>query len=140
MPAPEQLTLAVYDQITVEPTPDVLALGADTISDGRFRFAHHHVPARPATVSDDPVWLAMLDLAEQARCYNQASRAILDLTARNGAGSNGPIGFGDLHLDAKGAENWRDHSRARWAALLAGRRAQRHAEPNRVQYSHEKHP
>jgi len=30
MPAPEQLTLAVYDQITVEPTPDVLALGADS--------------------------------------------------------------------------------------------------------------
>ncbi len=67
LPAPEQLTLAVFEQITVEPTRDVLLRGADTITAGSYRFAHHHVPARPATVTDDDVWLRMLDLAEDAR-------------------------------------------------------------------------
>ena len=32
-------------------------------------------------------------------------------------------------LDGKGCENWREKSRATWPALLAGRREQRHAEP-----------
>ena len=127
---PEQLTLALFDPIAVEPTRDVLYRGADAISGGVFLFAHHHVPARPATVIEDRVWLAMLDLAEDARRYNQAGRAVLDLTARNGAGSNGPIGTGDLMLDGKGCENWRDKSRATWPALLTGRREQRHAEPD----------
>lgn len=72
MPDAEQLTLAVYDQITVQPTRDVLLRDADTISNGTFLFAHHHVPARPATVTNDAVWLTMLDLAEYARRYNQA--------------------------------------------------------------------
>ena len=63
----EQLTLALFDTIAVEPTRDVLLRGADAISDGVFLFAHHHVPARPATVTEDRVWLAMLDLAEDAR-------------------------------------------------------------------------
>jgi len=126
----EQLTLALSDTIAVEPTREVLLRGADAISDGVFLFAHHHVPARPATVTGDRVWMAMLDLAEDARRYHQAGRAGLDLTARNGAGSNGPIGTGDLMLDSKGCENWRDKSRATWPALLAGRREQRHAEPD----------
>jgi hypothetical protein len=39
-----------------------------------------------------------------------------------------PIGTGDLTLDGKGCENWRDKSRATW--LLTGRREQRHAEPD----------
>ena len=127
---PEQLTLDVFNRIAVEPTRDVLLRGADAISGGVFLFAHHHVPARPATVTGDPVWLAMLDLTEDARRYNQAGRAVLDLTARNGAGSNGPIGTGDLMLDGKGCENWRDKSRATWPALLTGRREQRNAEPD----------
>ncbi len=126
----EQLTLALFDTIAVEPTRDVLYRGAGAISGGVFLFAHHHVPARPATVTGDRVWLAMLDLAEDARRYNQAGRAVLDLTAKAGAGSNGPIGTGDLMLDGKGCENWRDKSRATWPALLAGRREQRHAEPD----------
>jgi hypothetical protein len=126
----EQLTLDVFNTIAVEPTRDVLLRGADAISGGVFLFAHHHVPARPATVTDDRVWLAMLDLAEDARRYNQAGRAVLDLTAKGGAGSNGPIGTGDLMLDGNGCENWRDKSRATWPALLAGRREQRHAEPD----------
>ena len=125
----EQLTLALFDTIAVEPTRDVLLRGANAISGRVFLFAHRHVPARPATVTSDHVWLAMLDLAEDARRYNQAGRAVLDLTVRNGAGSNGPIGTGDLMLDGKGCENWRDKSRATWPALLAGRREQRHAEP-----------
>ena len=33
-------------------------------------------------------------------------------------------------LDGKGCENWRDKSRATWPALLAGRREQRHDEPD----------
>ncbi len=113
-PLPEQLTLDVFNRIAVEPTRDVLPRGADAISGRVFPFAHHHVPARPATVTGDRVWLAMLDLAEDARRYNQAGRAVLDLTARHGAGSNGPIGPGDLMLDGKGCENWRDKSRAIW--------------------------
>jgi hypothetical protein len=87
---PEQLTLALFDTIAIEPTRDVLLRGADAISGGMVLFAHRHVPARPATVTGDRVWLAMLDLAEDARRYNQAGRAVLDLTARHGAGSNGP--------------------------------------------------
>jgi hypothetical protein len=126
----EQLILALFDKIAVEPTRDVLLRGADAISGGLFLFAHHHVPARPGTVIEDRVWLAMLDLTEDARRYNQVSRAVLDLTAKAGAGSNGPIGTGDLMLDGKGCENWRDKSRATWPALLAGRREQRHAEPD----------
>ena len=126
----EQLTLDVFDTIAVEPTRDVLLRGADAISGGVFLFAHRHVPARPATVTGDRVWLAMLDLVEDARRYNQASRAVLDLDKRDGAGSNGPIGTGDLMLDGKGCENWREKSRATWPALLAGRREQRHAAPD----------
>jgi hypothetical protein len=63
----EQPTLAVFDTIAVEPTRDVLLRGADAISGGVFLFAHHHVPARPATVSGDRAWLAMLALTETIR-------------------------------------------------------------------------
>ncbi len=130
MPAPEQLTLSVYESITVQPTCDVLLRGADTISAGQFLFAHQHVPVRPATVSDDRVWLMMLDLAEDARRYNQPGQAVLDLDARNGAGSNGPIGFGGLMLDSTGCQHSTTKSRASWPAMLAARREQRHAEPD----------
>ncbi len=128
--AEQQTTLAVFEPITVHPTRDVLLRGADAISGGSFLFAHQHVPPRPASVTEDRVWLTMLDLAEVARRYNQASRAVLDLTTRAGAGSNGPIGFGDLHLDGKGCANQPDKSHATWAAMLTGRREQRHAEPD----------
>ncbi len=130
MIASEQLTLAVFDQITVHPTRDVLLRGADAISGGSFLFAHRHLPARPATVTEDQVWLTMLDLVENARRHNQAARAILDLSLRNGAGSSGPIGFGDLTLDSKGCEHRTTKSHASWPALLSGRREQRHAEPD----------
>jgi hypothetical protein len=52
--------------------------------------------------------------------YNQASRAVLNLAARDGAGSNGPIGTGDLMLDSRGWREWGTHTgQASWAQLLA---------------------
>jgi hypothetical protein len=45
-------------------------------------------------------------------------------------GSTGRSAPGDLTLDGKGCENWRDKSRATWPALLTGRREQRQAEPD----------
>jgi hypothetical protein len=85
----EQLTLAVFDTIAGEPTSDVLFRGADAISGGAFLFAHRHVPARPATFIGDRVWLAMVDLAEDARRYNQAGRAVLDSRPRAAPGPTG---------------------------------------------------
>ena len=46
-------------------------------------------PTRPATVTSDRVWLAMLDLTEDARRYNQASRAVLDLDRETAPGPTG---------------------------------------------------
>jgi hypothetical protein len=119
----------LFVAITVEPTWDVLYRGAAATENGQPLFPHRHITTRPTTVRNDQVWLAMLDLTEAARRYNQASRAVLDLDKRDGAGSNGPIGTGDLMLDGKGCENWREKSRATWPALVAGRREQRHTEP-----------
>jgi hypothetical protein len=116
----EQLTLALFDTIAVEPTRDVLLRGADAISGGVFLFAHHHVPARPATITEDWVWLAMLDLVEDARRYNQAGRAVLDLTAKAGAGSNGPIGTGDLMFDRQGLRELAAVDPVRNANVLEG--------------------
>ena len=126
----EQLTLVLFDTIAVEPTWDVLYRGADATPAECSCSPTITCPRGPPRSRGDRVWLAMLDLTEDARRYNQASRAVLDLDKRDGAGSNGPIGTGDLMLDGKGCENWREKSRATWPALLAGRREQRHAEPD----------
>jgi hypothetical protein len=132
MSDPAQLTLSLFEPITVKPTWEILTYGADARARGGRReplFAHRHIPTRPATVRNDTVWLAMLDLAEDARRYNQASRAVLNLAARDGAASNGPIGIGDLMLDSRGCREWGANTgHASWAQLLAGRRQQRHAE------------
>jgi hypothetical protein len=45
-------------------------------------------------------------------------------------GLTGRSAPGTLMLDGKGCENWCEKSRATWPALLAGRREQRHAEPD----------
>lgn len=73
----------------------------------------------------------MLDLAERALRYNQAPHPRLDATKRGQAGSNGPMGIGELMADSKGI-----HGRAvepqiaaTWPQLLAGLRAQRQEEP-----------
>ena len=71
----------------------------------------------------------MLDLAEDARRYNQAPDPVLDLSAKGSAGSNGPIASGELMLDARGCERGGSRERASWTALLAGRLAQRGAKP-----------
>lgn len=91
--APEQLTLAVYEPIIVQPTCDVLLRGADTISAGRFLFAHQHVPARPATVSDDRLWLMMLDLAEDGVCIAAEQKCWVSVSGSlaRGAGAR-PLG------------------------------------------------
>jgi hypothetical protein len=75
----------------------VLHLGADARSEGgrgQPLFAHRHIPSPPPRLPDEAEWLAALELAEEARRYNQAGRAVLDLTKRDGVGSNGPIGRG----------------------------------------------
>ena len=69
----QQLAFSLHEPIHVEPDPTVLFSGANA----RRRtmgplFAHQHVPVRPASVRDDQTWLRMLDLAEDARRYNQA--------------------------------------------------------------------
>jgi hypothetical protein len=124
-----QLSLSLFDAITVNPTREVLYSGANARSNGQPLFTHRHVPDRPSTVHDEQGWIAMLDLAEDARRYNQASLAVLNLDARDRAGSNGPIGTGTLMLDSNGCRCSERGGRASWAQLLAGRREQRHAEP-----------
>ena len=59
---------------------------------GEPLFPHRHVPPAPATLPDEREWLAALDFAERARRSNQAGRAKLDLSKRDGAGSNGSMG------------------------------------------------
>ncbi len=95
-------------------------------------FAHRHVPAMPAKLRDEAEWLAALDFAEEARRYNQAPRARLDLSGRDGAGSNGPIGRGGpdgLSLMASGRGIEVDGRLTTWPQLLAGRSEQREVEP-----------
>jgi hypothetical protein len=123
-----QLQLTLDEEIVVDPTPDVLRCGASAQPHGKLLLAHRHVPQRPPSVASDSTWLAMLDLAEAARRYNQAPDPVLRL--RNGAGSIGPMGTGMLHLDGRGCENWTTNEMASWPRLLAGLRAQRLAEPH----------
>jgi hypothetical protein len=75
----------------------------------------------------------MLDFAEDALRYSQGPARTLDLTTTHGAGTNGPIGRGNLHADSKGVEDWHTKERATWPQLLRGLRAQREAEPRIAQ-------
>ncbi len=113
----------------------VLYYGADARADrgrGEPLFPHRHVPSPPPKVPDEGEWLAALDFAEDARRFNQAGCAVLDLSKRDGAGSNGPMGRGgpgspSLMASSRGVEvNGR---LATWPQLLKGRREQREVEP-----------
>jgi hypothetical protein len=94
-------------------------------------FPHRHVPPPPAKMPEQGAWLAALDFAEEARRFNQAGVAVLDLSKRGGAGSNGPLGAtgpGEpmLHASSHGVEV--DGALASWPQLLAGRAEQREIE------------
>lgn len=112
---------------------EVLFYGASARADrgrGEPLFPHRYVPPLPSTLSEAE-WLAALDFAEEARRYNQAGRAALDLSARDGAGSNGPMGRGGpdgpmLMASSRGVEV--DGRLATWPRLLQGRRQQRETE------------
>jgi hypothetical protein len=129
-----QLLLELDAAIAVQPTPTVCYAGASARADrgrGAPLFAHKHVPALAPGVPDEAKWLAILDLAEHARRYNQAPDPILKLTERGGAGSNGPIGVSDLRLDHSGcAPNPSGRTVVPWPALLRARAEQRRVEPH----------
>lgn len=98
---------------------------------GRRLFPHRHVPPLAPKLSAEDEWLAALEFAEEARRFNQAPRAVLDLSGRDGAGSNGPMGRGGptgpmLTASSRGVEV--DGRLATWPQLLRGRREQREVE------------
>lgn len=113
----------------------VLHIGASARADGgrgEPLFPHRHVPSPPSRLPDEREWLAALDFAETARRYNQAGRAVLDLSQRDGAGSNGPMGTGgpgrpSLMASSRGVEV--EGRLASWPQLLKGRQEQRDVEP-----------
>ncbi len=55
----------------------MLLRGADAISGGSFLFAHRHLPTGPATVTEDQVWLTMLDLVENGRRVGLLAQVLL---------------------------------------------------------------
>lgn len=112
--------------ITVHPTGDVLLRGAAAAEVPR------HSPVHLARVHADTL-AGMLALTESALRYNQAPRATLDTTARRGAGSNGPIGTGQLIADSRGIRNYHTNECATWPQLLRALTAQRQAEPHIAQ-------
>lgn len=114
----------------------VLYHGADARADrgrGEQLFPHRYVPPPPPKLPDERGWLAALDFAEDARRFNQAGRAVLDLTQRDGAGSNGPLGSGgpgrpSISASSRGVEV--ERRLATWPQLLRGRQEQRDLEPD----------
>lgn len=121
------LMLEASAAIAVEPTRDVLVHG----SRGRG------VPKHKADVHVRDVSAStlkrMLAFAEDALRYNQGPARTLDLTATHGAGTNGPVGRGNLQADSKGVEDWHTKEHATWPQLLRALRAQREAEPHVAQ-------
>jgi hypothetical protein len=113
--------------ITVAATRAVLIYGARAPEVPRHQAAVQLPGVRPATLA------RMLALAEDALRYNQAPTATLNLADRRGAGSNGPIGTGNLHADSNGIEAHDTGERAAWPQLLRALRAQREAEPHIAQ-------
>ncbi len=124
--------------IEVAVCADVLRRGAEACADGGRGdqlFPHRHAPPMPRKLADERGWLAALDFAEDARRYNQAGRARLDLSQRAGAGSNGPCGVcgpNQIRLSAssRGIEigDFPANQVATWPQLLAGRIEQREIE------------
>lgn len=121
------LMLEASPAIAVTPTRDVLIHG----SRGRG-VPKHNAAVQVAGVSPSTL-KRMLDFAEDALRYNQGPCRALDLTKTHGAGTNGPIGRGNLHSDSKGVEDYRTKERATWAQLLRALRAQREGEPRIAQ-------
>jgi hypothetical protein len=129
------LAASAEERLEVPVAPEVLIYGAKARADrgrGELLFPHRHVPSPPPKLPDEEEWLAALDFAEEARRYNQAPRAILDLSERAGAGSNGPMGRGGprgpmLMASGRGVEV--AGRLATWPQLLAGRQEQREVEP-----------
>jgi hypothetical protein len=122
------------ESLAVPVSWEVLSYGAGARADrgrGRQLFPHRHVPSPPSRLPDEAGWLAALDFAEEARRFNQAGRAVLDLSRRDGAGSNGPIGSAgpsgpSLMASSRGVEV--EGRLATWPQLLKGRREQREVE------------
>ena len=121
------LMLEAAPAIAVTPTRDVLVYG----SRGRG-VPKHKAVVQVAGVSASTL-KRMLDFAEDALRYNQGPARTLDLTKTHGAGTNGPIGRGNLHADSKGVEDWHTKEHAGWPQLLRALRAQRGAEPRIAQ-------
>lgn len=123
------------ERLDVPVSWEVLYYGANARADrgrGEPLFPHRYVPSPPAKLPDEAEWLAALDFAEEARRYNQAGCARLDLSKRDGAGSNGPMGRGGpsgpmLMASSRGVEV--DGRLASWPQLLGGRQEQREVEP-----------
>ena len=124
---PLSLMLEASPAIAVTPTRDVLIHG----SRGRG-VPKHKAIVQVAGVSASTL-KRMLDFAEDALRYNQGPCRALDLTTTHGAGTNGPIGHGNLHADSKGVEDWHTKEHATWPQLLRALRAQREAEPRIAQ-------
>jgi hypothetical protein len=120
--------------LEVSPCREVLLYGAGACAEGgrgEPLFPHRHVPSPPPKLPDEAEWLVALDFAEDARRYNQAGRAVLDLSKRDGAGSNGPVGSATpsgpmLMASSRGVEV--DGRTATWPQLLRGRQEQREVE------------
>lgn len=74
---------------------------------------------------------AMLEFVERAVRYNAAPSARIDdrLNARNGVGSNGPIGSGALMSESKGLRHLDTDEFITWSRLLAALRHAREMEP-----------
>jgi hypothetical protein len=118
--------------VEVPVCPDVLRRGAEACADGSSGpqlFPHRHVPAMPRKVADEHGWLTALDFAEDARRYNQAGRARLDLSRRAGASPCGVCGPNQIRLSAssRGIEigDYPAEQIATWPQLLAARTEQR---------------
>jgi hypothetical protein len=122
-----QLALWAPPLIEVEPTRKVLVYGA---SAGPSYTRHPDIGIR-----DTEVALQALAFAEEGLRYNQAGRAVLDCSARNGAGSNGPMGRSgpgqtSLELDGKGLHVRRPiRASVTWPRTLQALRDQREDEP-----------
>ena len=124
------------DAVEVPVCWEVLYYGANARAQrgrGEQLFAHRHVPPMPHSLPEESEWLAALDFAEDARRYNQAPRPKLDLTKRDGAGSNGPVGASGaggamLMASSRGVEV--DGRLVTWPQLLAARSEQRAVEPD----------
>jgi hypothetical protein len=110
----EQLSLMLEASpaIAVAVTRDVLLYGARARSVRPTR-AVVQVPCVSASTLK-----RMLALAEDALRYNQAASAAIDLTNTRGAGTNGPIGRGNLHANSRGIEDRHTKERATWPQLL----------------------